>query len=245
MERPFQNSLLGQLKVLGFNEEINEDQNPLAIHIENFDIENSPFGNLHKKEAEDPIKKNETKKVLQKRLNDYDFNILQSSTFVDIEDLELSDDEKIVKIQNLIKEIDKKLFLIEEREHSQFKDKLLEDRKLLSEILEKLKTARKTTTMGEEIKKNLTSTTNIAFEKLKSVLPETGSLGAFLYRFFPKIYKGILMKRALKKLNGLNQTAKELMNKKIPYGESDQRYDALIEYLSSANTIHAKLIKKI
>jgi len=70
-------------------------------------------------------------------------------------------------------------------------------------------------------------------------------LGRILYKYFPNIYKGYLMKKALNKLNAINKTAVELISKKIPYGESEERYDALTGYLSSANTIHAKLMKKI
>ncbi len=70
-------------------------------------------------------------------------------------------------------------------------------------------------------------------------------LGKILYKYFPKIYKGFLIKKALNKLNALNQTAAELVSKKIPYGESEERYDELTGYISNANTIHAKLMKKI
>ncbi len=69
--------------------------------------------------------------------------------------------------------------------------------------------------------------------------------GKILYKYFPEIYKGFLIKKALNKLKSINQTAVELISKKIPYGESDERYNALINYISSSNTIQAKLMKKI
>lgn len=85
-----------------------------------------------------------------------------------------------------------------------------------------------------------------AIKKAGEEFSGNGVLGKFLYKYFPKIYKSFLMKKALNKLSNLNQTAKDLISTKtIPYGESDERYGALIEYLSSANTIHAKIMKKI
>ena len=84
-----------------------------------------------------------------------------------------------------------------------------------------------------------------AIKKAQDKFSGGNVFGKFLYKYFPKIYKGFLIKKALNKLNALNKSAKELVSKNIPYGESDERYDALIEYLSSANTIHAKLLKKI
>lgn len=85
-----------------------------------------------------------------------------------------------------------------------------------------------------------------AVKKAQKEISSTSIFGKLLYRIFPKIYKGFLMKRALNKLRALNQTAKDLASSKtIPYGESDERYGALIEYLSSANTIHSRIMKKI
>ncbi len=166
MEDLFKNSLLGQLTEFGVKTNTGFDPlrngvNPLAINLDGADINNSPFvDNPIKKEA---VQNTVSKATVQKRLNDFDFDILQSSA---------------------------------------------------------LKKA------GEEFQGS-----NI--------------LGRFLHKYFPRIHKRFLVQRALNKLNGLNDNVKELVSKKIPYGESKQRYDALIEYLSSANTIHAKLVKKI
>lgn len=85
-----------------------------------------------------------------------------------------------------------------------------------------------------------------AVKKAQGEFSGNNAFSKFLYKYFPKIYKSILVRRGLNKLIALNETAGELINlKTIPYGESDERYNALIEYLSSANSIHAKLIKKI
>ena len=84
-----------------------------------------------------------------------------------------------------------------------------------------------------------------AIKKAGDKFSGSSAFGKFIYRYFPNLYKGYLIKKALCKLKTLNQTANELVSTKIPYGESDERYDALIENISSANTIHAKLIKKI
>jgi len=162
MEELFKNSLMGHLKELGFNAEIQEEPNPLAIQV-NGDIKDSPFADNPIKEAKKSEGENIREEVSKKRLNDFDFDILRDS----------------------------------------------------------------------------------AVKKASDEFSGANALGKFLYRYFPKIYKSFLIKKALDKLNNLNQTASDLVSKKIPYGESDKRYDALSEYLSSANTIHAKLLKKI
>ncbi len=84
-----------------------------------------------------------------------------------------------------------------------------------------------------------------AFKKAGDDFSASNILGKILYKYFPNIYKGYLMKKALNKLKMINQTASALILKKIPYGESEERYDALSDYISNANTIHAKLMKRI
>lgn len=169
MEELFKNSLLGQLTEFGIKtgtgfDPLKDGANPLAINLNGADINNSPFvDNPVKKEANKHAVDKAAETIVQKRLNDFDFDILQSSA---------------------------------------------------------LKKA------GEEFS-------------------GANAFGKFLHKYFPKIHKRFLMGKALSKLNGLNENVKELVSKKIPYGESNQRYEALIEYLSSANTIQAKLAKKI
>lgn len=84
-----------------------------------------------------------------------------------------------------------------------------------------------------------------AFKKAGDDFSASNILGKILYKYFPNIYKGYLMKKALNKLKVINQTTAELISKKIPYGESEERYDELTGYISNANTIHAKLMKRI
>lgn len=67
----------------------------------------------------------------------------------------------------------------------------------------------------------------------------------FLFTFFPKLYKAKLVKDAMVKLRELNIDAKVLLDKTIPYGESESRYQNLIEYLKYANELQVKLKKKI
>ncbi len=84
-----------------------------------------------------------------------------------------------------------------------------------------------------------------AVKKAQDEFSGSNVFGKILYKYFPNIYKGFLLKRSLNKLKTINQAAVELISKKIPYGESEERYNALINHITSANTIHARLVKKI
>lgn len=65
------------------------------------------------------------------------------------------------------------------------------------------------------------------------------------FKFFPKLYKAKLVKDAMNELLELNIDAKTLLDKTIPYGENDIRYQDLIKYINCANEIQTNLKKKI
>ena len=85
------------------------------------------------------------------------------------------------------------------------------------------------------------------FLNIKQNLASKGALGNienFLFAFFPKLYKAKLAKDAVKKLAELNIDTNKLLDKRIPYGEAETRYQSLIKYLSYANEIQTKIKKK-
>lgn len=84
-----------------------------------------------------------------------------------------------------------------------------------------------------------------AVKKAQDEFSGSNVFGKILYKYFPKIYKGFLLKKSLNKLKAINQTAAELISKKIPYGESEERYNALINHITSANAIQARIVKRI
>ena len=65
----------------------------------------------------------------------------------------------------------------------------------------------------------------------------------FLYKFFPKVYRAKLIKKAIAKMLELNLDAKSLLDKTIPYGEGESRYEDLVKYLNYANELQTKLKK--
>lgn len=84
------------------------------------------------------------------------------------------------------------------------------------------------------------------FLNFKHNLAKRGQLGLlenFLFIFFPRVYKAKLVKDAMAKFNELNIDTKTLLDKTIPYGESENRYQNLIKYLNYANEIQTKFKK--
>ena len=65
------------------------------------------------------------------------------------------------------------------------------------------------------------------------------------FKFFPKLYKAKLIKEAMVKLKELNIDTKTLLDKTIPYGESEFRYKDLIKYLEYAAQLQSDIEKKV
>jgi hypothetical protein len=68
-------------------------------------------------------------------------------------------------------------------------------------------------------------------------------------KVLPKISKnfssGKEIKTALTRLETLNKNVDELVTMQTPYGEADERYDRLTNYLNRANVIHFQISKTV
>lgn len=85
------------------------------------------------------------------------------------------------------------------------------------------------------------------FINIKQSQASKGSLNFaenFLFAFFPRLYKAKLARNAMKKLKELNIDTSKLLDKNIPYGEGEIRYQNLIKYISYANEIQTQIRKE-
>jgi len=64
-------------------------------------------------------------------------------------------------------------------------------------------------------------------------------------RLFPRLYKAKLIKEAMAKFPELNINTKTLLDKTIPYGENETRYEDLVKFLNYANELQTRLKKEI
>ena len=234
MEKYHKNSLLGQLEENGIDLQNNTEGEYLPFGILTGNIENSPFNT--NKYQNDPVEIEQ--KIVKKRLNELDFNLFQEGNFININDNELSKDEKIQKIKKLIKKIDEKLYMLEDSEDKILIEKLNNEKSALNDALLLIEGKNKEIfTIQNEKVKEIADKIHIKdkIEKIENLF----------FKVFPLLKKSFLVKKALNKLVMLNESAKNISSKQIPYGESEGTYNDFITYLSCANVIHAKLTKKM
>ncbi len=214
------NSLLGQLKSSGILKNSDESEHlPFGALSGMNDTEDVAF----EEEFVDDDKENISPK---KRINDTDSNLLNTGG-IDVNNKNLSDEEKIKNIKQMIKKIDDKIYMLEDFDDKIMLKKLKDEKEALLFTL---------CSMLDDKEKNE------AYDDIQEVIPPFLKI---LFKIFPVIRKTYLMKSALKKLVVLNENAAEMVSKKVPYGEFEGRYSQFSACLKCANAISLKLEKKI
>lgn len=177
-----------------------------------------------------------------KRLNDYDLNILNNNSFKDL-------DDDALKMEYLIEEKEEKLNAINAKiKGAEFLGKLLDvmDLRIQAKELENEINELKSEYAKHNIKERLTS--HVA--KPKTKIAPLKVIARFLTRkIFSKVskkFKSIAdLGDSLDVLTSINTNVDELIAMKIPYGETKANYEKLTNYLYRANKIHSQINKKM
>lgn len=179
-----------------------------------------------------------------KRLNDYDLNILNDNSFKDL-------DDKTLKLEYLIAEKEEALDALNSKiKGTELLGKLLDvmDLKIRAKQIENELAELK----EEYSKRNITEKISdaITSKKQKTKLSPIHRLARFVSRKIiaklSKKFKSILdLSDSLETLESINENVDELIAMKVPYGETKANYEKLTNYLYHANKIHAQINKKM
>ena len=177
-----------------------------------------------------------------RRLNDYDLNILNDNSFKDL-------DDKTLKLECLIAEKEEALDSINRKiKGRELIGKLLDvmDLKIQAKQLENEIAELK----GEFAKRNIAERLTPKIVKPKRRLSPLKLFARFMTRnVFAKIskkFKSIAdLGDSLDTLTSINENVDELIAMKVPYGETKANYEKLTNYLYRANRIHSDISKKM
>lgn len=179
-----------------------------------------------------------------KRLNDYDLNILNDNSFKDL-------DDKTLKLECLIAEKEETLDALNSKiKGAELLGKLLDvmDLKIRAKHIEN-----ELVQLREEYsKRNITEklTDVITPKKKKIKLSPIHRLARFvsrkiIARMSKKVQSILDMSDSLETLTSINENVDELIAMKVPYGETKANYEKLTNYLYRANRIHSEINKKM
>ncbi len=179
-----------------------------------------------------------------KRLNDYDLNILNDNSFKDL-------DDKTLKLECLIAEKEEALDALNTKiKGAELLGKLLDvmELKIQAKQLENELVDLKEQYSKRNVVEKITDAVYIKKPKIK--LSPIDRLARFVSRkIYPKLSKKVKsimdLGESLETLLSINENIDELMTIKAPYGENKANYEKLTNYLYRANRIHSQINKKM
>ena len=183
----------------------------------------------------------------QRRLNDYDYNILKEDAYKDVTDEIFKLEYKISKTEEELKDIDNQIRMAKDVRDFNKVEQLFNRKKQLQEDLEGLIEIYNDTSLSAKISGGIT---NLLSPKVKEQFGGMRKLfGMFsdaIIAKLPKKFSSVLeLRKSLAKLENINKSVNELMTMQTPYGEAGDKYIKLSKYITRANTIQAEIAKTL
>jgi len=185
--------------------------------------------------------------IYPKRLNSIDTSMLEDAAYTVLDNEELKLEKQIEDTEKILKELTEKLIVADTIKDDIKKRELIIQRKAIIEkrenLLEQYKTQNfetRLTSIYTQIKKIPANIKRTLKKKIKNYIKNS----KFLKSFKP-IMRAILVRDTINRLNKINKSVDELVNMKVPFGEQEEKYNALINHLSRATALHAQIRKEI
>ena len=181
------------------------------------------------------------------RLNALDSTILVNEAYQNIDDEVFKTEYQIDKLEQGIKLLDKEISDAKAINDFQKADILTMRKHSLQERLKVLNSAYGESDVTTKLSSNIAAVFNIKPTFLTKTIDKCVDFISekILSKISPNYNSGKSIKTALNKLETLNKNVDELVTMQTPYGEADERYDMLSEYLNRANVIHFNISKTV
>lgn len=178
-----------------------------------------------------------------RRLNDYDFNLLQEDAYKDIQDDLFKLEYKISKIEDEIKYLDGQIQAARDINDYDLIKELDSRKQQLTMDLQTLLVVYKEKSISAKISGGIS---NIFTGKLKHKFQFVKNFQKVMSDFFlsimpSKLASALELKRSLSRLENINRSVDELMTMNSPYGENAERYEQLSKYIIRANAIQSQI----
>lgn len=181
-----------------------------------------------------------------KRLNDYDLNILNHKSMMDIDDEAIKLEYTISDKQSLLDALNEKIKGAEKLGNLQDVLSLKIEAKTLENELKELQEKYSKRSLTTKISDGISD----VMSKPKTKTPVVIRIQKFISKkILPKIsqkFRTVLdLGDSLDTLTSINNNVNELMSLKVPYGETAANYEKLTAYLYKANKIHSQINSKM
>lgn len=171
------------------------------------------------------------------RLNGYDSTILNDKTFDKAESDKLKLEYKIAGKQKELNDINAK---IKNAELYGTQNEVLSLRMKKQRFEQELYELNRQHAASNKIKKSFTGE-NIELPVIRKI--QTFVSRNVLAKVSKKFNSIVFLGDSLEKLTDINKSVNELIEMNVPYGEKNENYEKLTEYLYRANKIHSQISK--
>ena len=181
------------------------------------------------------------------RLNDFDSDILENNAYQGISDETFKLEHKIGLLENTLTKLQNEIEALESLGYDIQISDLKERKRKVEQELIALNKKYAELGIGARLSGHIASAANFSSKKKTSSFSVIKNFIA--KKIFAKISKTFdrnqLMKEALGNLSNINTSVDELINLKVPYGETINRYEKLTAYLNKANVIHSQISRNM
>lgn len=205
----------------------------------NLDSNNNFF--LFESQAITPIKSFNTES--NRRLNDYDFNLLKEDAYKDVSDDLFKLEYKISRIEDEIKALDSQIQAARDISDFDLVSELVSRKKIAEEDYEALVAIYNDRSISAKISDSISNILGIKIKTgVDSIKGKINNFSEILISKLPKRFSSVLeLKKSLTKLQNINKSVDELMSMNIPYGENINKYEQLSKYIIRANSIQSEI----
>ena len=175
-----------------------------------------------------------------------DSTMLEDAAYqiLDNEDLKL--EKKIEILENDLQDINEKLIVAKAvRDNNKFVE-LTKQKSILKQNIESLKKEYKLSNVDTMFTSVVTKALRIP-EKFKKQIKKSMMnflRNSKLLKKITPLFRALLVRDTIGKLNKINKSIDELVKMQIPFGEQESRYKTLVKHLSTAGALHAQILKE-
>lgn len=178
-----------------------------------------------------------------RRLNDYDFNLLKEDAYKDVSDDVFKLEYKISKTEDELRSLDAQIQAARDISDHNLIESLEQRKNLLSEDYEALIAMYNDKSLSARISENVSSFLGANFQssyvQFKSKFL---NFSETLMSKLPGPFSSVVeLKKSLNKLENINKSVDELMTMNMPYGENYNKYEQLSKFIIKANSIQAEI----
>ena len=221
------------------------DETEKILNIEKFLSENHMAENfLMSKHHTLPVRNDNS--VLQKRLNDYDSSLFEETSVQKIEDPGLKLETKIEKTEEMISVLEEKLVVAESVQDTMLTKKIFIQKLMLEKELEKLQNEYKEKGFDAKIAQGLVNVFGVPGNIKKDLKTKVQNFvkNSGITKPFQPVKNFFKIKDTLSRLDKINKSVDELISMDIPFGEGEERYQALANHIVRANYLQKKIEKE-